>query len=127
MVLNEPEELIIESVIIQQMQPFMGGHLAKLVLGIESLCTTAQIDMGVLLFNRCNFSFTVCIQASFFVRSADQPCEQSSVRTPFVAFGCRKAMDSPSAPLRGCASINWKPAVCASCNAPATSGTAKAI
>ena len=45
---------------------------------------------------------------------------QSSVSTPSVDFGCRKAMFSPSAPLRGALSIRRMPAASADASALAT-------
>lgn len=55
-------------------------------------------------------------------------CSQSSVRMPTVLLGCRKAMFSCSAPLRGALSMRRMPASSASFRALATpSSTQKAM
>lgn len=53
-------------------------------------------------------------------------CWQSSVRTPFVLLGWRKAIIKFSAPLRGALSMSCSPAASASFNASSTFSTLNA-
>ena len=61
---DEAEQLVVEPVVEQEMQPLVGGHLPGLVLRLDLFRAAAQVDRAA-FFSRRTWSFstdTVCVR-----------------------------------------------------------------
>ena len=124
-VLYEHVHLFEAAFVEQHIDALTGGVFTALVLLSDGLFAATQAGFLTLgdeffyLFKLIAHFLLICLKGSHFI--------QSSVRTPCVDLGCRKAMWRPSAPGRGFLSISCTPFDAASSRAACTSGVAKAM